>query len=79
MEIQQFLNLSALIILYFNDYLTNISLNYFENDNKYPIIISFFIKEKIKFKIEISDGDKIIMNRNIIYKKILLLNQNLPM
>ena len=73
MEIQQFLNLSALIILYFNDYLTNISLNYFENDNKYPIIISFFIKEKIKFKIEISDGDKIIMNRNIIYKENIII------
>ena len=52
--------------LYFNDNLKKVDLYYnFETTIKSPIIVSFFIKEKIKFNIEIlEDGNKII-NRNI--------------
>ena len=36
-------------------------------------IISFFIKEAIKFKIEISDGENNIINRNINYKENIII------
>jgi len=64
------------IFLYFNKELQNVTLLYkFENsDLKYPIIISFFIKEKIKFRIKISDeNNNIIINKNINYKENIII------
>jgi len=63
--------------LYFNKSLKNINLNYnFESNStiKSPIIVSFFIKEKIKFEIKISDdsgSDNIY--RNISYKENIII------
>ena len=68
------------IFLYFNNGFKSIKLIYqFKNiiiNNNQPIIVSFFIKEKINFKIEISDQKKIILQIELlIIKKILSLNQ----
>ena len=67
------------VFLYFNNVLKLINLLYkFENnDIEYPIIISFFISEKIKFKIEISDGKNIITNRIINYKENIIIKAEL--
>ena len=62
--------------LFFNNDLQNATLLYkFGNrDLGYPIIISFFIKEKIKFRIKISDEDNyIIINRTINYKENIII------
>ena len=60
--------------LYFNNCLKKINLIYsIKNKNRSPIIISFFIKEKVKFKIEISDGKNIITNRIINYKENIII------
>ena len=62
--------------LYFNKDFKKIILIYnFEEINiEHPIIISFFIKEKIKFKLEITDGEnRIIQNRNINYKENIII------
>ena len=61
--------------LYFNDSLKKVDLLYnFENTIKSPIIVSFFIKEKIKFNIKIlEDGNNIIINRNISYKENIFI------
>ena len=63
------------VFLYFNNALKLINLLYkFENnDIEYPIIVSFFIKEKIKFKVEISDGENNITNRIINYKENFII------
>ena len=64
------------VFLYFNKNLKNIILLYkFEKrDLKYPIIISFFIKEKIEFRIKISDGNNnIIIDRIVNYKENIII------
>ena len=64
------------IFLCFNDNLNLINLIYYfgDRDIQYPIIISFFIKEKIKFKIEIShEHKKSIINRIINYKENIII------
>ena len=65
------------VFLYFKKgELEKIKLLYkFENsDLGHPIIISFFIKENIKFKIEISDNkNNIIITRNINYKENIII------
>ena len=63
------------IFLYFNNELRKVNLLYeFKNSSiEHPIIISFFIKEKMKFKIKISDNQKTIIERNINYKENILI------
>ena len=63
------------VFLYFNNALKFIKLIYnFQNSEiEYPIIVSFFIKEKIKYKIEISEDDKNIINRIIDYKENIII------
>ena len=63
------------VFLYFNNVLKLINLLYkFENnDIEYPIIISFLISEKLKFKIEITDGENIITNRIINYEENIII------
>jgi len=65
------------VFLYFSDFLKQIKLLYnFDKKNNmdHPIIISFFIQEKIKFKIQISDEEKNITNRIINYKENIIIN-----
>jgi len=59
------------IFLNFNEFLTKIKLvyNFIENNDDNPIIISFYIKEKIKFKIEISDDDEKNITNKIVDEK----------
>ena len=61
--------------LYFNKSLEKINLLYESNkdDIKSPTIVSFFIKEKIKFNIEISVNKTIIINKNISYKENIII------
>ena len=66
------------VFLYFNEILKNITLNYSANNNEYPIIVSFFIKEKIKFKIKITDNEKTIKERNINYKENIIIKPENP-
>ena len=61
------------IFLYFNNDFKSINLFYGNSNIKQPIIISFFTKEKTKFKIEISDQIKII-NKIINYKGNIIFN-----
>ena len=63
------------VFLYFNNILKKINLIYeFENVNiDHPIIVSFYIKEKIKFKIEVSVGERNIINRIINYKENIII------
>jgi len=60
------------VLFYFNDRNTNLNLTYNYNNNENPIIISFFIKEKARFRIECNDGEEKI-NKTIYYKEILLI------
>ena len=60
------------VFLYFNDILKKINLvyNFNKSNAEYPIIASFYIQEKIKFKIKISDNkNKIIIEKIINYKE----------
>jgi len=61
--------------LYFNNDLKKINLQYkFTKSNiGYPIIVSFFIKEKAKFKVIISADEKKIIDRNINYKENIII------
>ena len=61
--------------LYFNNDLKKINLvyNFEERNIEYPIIVSFFIKEKTKFKVEVKDGENNIMERNINYKENIII------
>ena len=64
------------VFLYFNNELKQIKLLYTfkNNNNEHPIILSFFIKEKIKYKIEITDDKKNIkINRTINYKENIII------
>ena len=53
------------ILFYFNDSTTNLKLIYNHDNNGNPIILSFFIKEKERFRIECNDGEEKI--NKIIY------------
>ena len=63
------------VFLYFNDKFKKITLRYIfeKSNNENPVIVSFFIKEKIKFKIEISDNTKKIIKRTINYKENIII------
>ena len=61
------------VLLYFNADLEKINLTYINSNFGDPIILSFFIKEKIKFKIEISENKKNIINRTINYKEYIII------
>ena len=59
------------VFLYFSDILKEINLvyNFKQNNNEHPIIVSFYIQEKVNFKIKISDNkNKIIIEKIINYK-----------
>jgi len=60
------------VLFYFNDKTTNLTLNYNYNNNGNPIMVSFFIKEKARFRIECNDGEEKI-NKTIYYKDTLLI------
>ena len=60
------------ILLYFNSDLKSIQLVYANSNIEQPIIVSFFIKEKIKFKIEISNQKNKIINKIINYKENII-------
>ena len=62
-------------LLYFKDKITNLRLIYNHNSNENPIIVSFFIKEKTRFRIECNDGEEKI-NKTIYYKETLLIKPN---
>ena len=59
------------VFLYFNNILKKINLVYNNNNNniEQTIIVSFFIQEKVKFKINISDDEKNITNMIVNYKE----------
>jgi len=60
------------VFLYFSDILKEINLvyNFKQNYNEHPIIVSFYIQEKVNFKIKISDNkNKIIIEKIINYKE----------
>ena len=59
------------VFLYFSDILKEFNLvyNFKQNNNEHPIIVSFYIQEKMNFKIKISDNkNKIIIEKIINYK-----------
>ena len=60
------------ILFYFNDKITNLILIYNHEINNNPIIVSFFIKEKARFRIENIDGEEEI-NKIIYYKETILI------
>ena len=60
------------ILFYFNDNTTNLKLIYNHDNNGNPIIVSFFIKEKARFRIECNDGEEKI-NKIIYYKETILI------
>jgi len=66
------LNEKEPVLFYFNDKTTNLSLYYNYNNNGNPIIVSFFIKEKARFRIECNEGEEKI-NKTIYYKETLLI------
>ena len=61
------------VLFYFKDNVTRLNLIYIHNNNKNPIIVSFFIKEKTKFKIKYNDGKEEI-EKFIYYKENILIN-----
>jgi len=66
------------ILFYFRDEVPRLKLIYNHNnnnENENPIIISFFIKEKVKFRIECYDGEEKI-NKTIYYKETILIKPN---
>jgi len=64
------------ILFYFRDEVQKLKLIYnHNNNNENPIIVSFFIKEKVKFRIECYDGEEKI-NKTINYKETILIKPN---
>ena len=63
------------ILFYFRDNVPKLKLIYNHNNSEKPIIISFFIKEKIRFRIECNDGEEKI-NKTIYYKETILIKPN---
>jgi len=69
------LNEKEPVLFFFKDKITNLRLIYNHNKSENPIIISFFIKEKARFRIECNDGKEKI-NKIIYYKETLLIKPN---
>ena len=64
-------------LLYFNNNLTEIQLSYELNKNGiYPVVLSFFIKERVKFKVTVSDGKQNLFSKVIAYTDKILVNPN---
>ena len=63
------------VLFFFKDQIPNLRLIYNHNNNESPIIVSFFIKEKTRFRIECNDGEEKI-NKTIYYKETLLIKPN---
>ena len=64
-------------LLYFNQNLTEIQLLYdIIKAEKYPIVISFFIKERVKFEVIVSNGKENIFSKTIAYTDKILINPN---
>ena len=61
------------VFLYFNNDFKSYELLYNNNNIDQPIIVSFFTKEKIKYKIEISGDGKNIAYRTINYKENIII------
>ena len=67
----------ASTLLYFNNNLTEIQLLYELNKTEiYPIVISFFIKERVKFEVIVSNGKENIFSKTIAYTDKILINPN---
>ena len=60
------------ILFYFNYSIKKLKLIYNHDNNRNPIIVSFFIKEKARFRIECNDGEEKI-NKTIYYKETILI------
>ena len=60
------------ILFYFKDNLTRLKLVYNYSNDGGPLIVSFYIKEKTRFKIECNDGKENI-NKIIYYKEHILI------
>ena len=69
------LNEKEPVLFFFKDKIPNLRLIYNHNNNENPIIVSFFIKEKTRFRIECNDGEEKI-NKTIYYKETLLIKPN---
>ena len=63
------------ILFYFRDEVPKLQLIYNHNNSENPIIISFYIKEKARFRIECNDGEEKI-NKTIYYKETILIKPN---
>jgi len=62
-------------LFHFNDDMPSLKLIYYYNNNGNPIIVSFFNKEKARFRIECNDGEEKI-NKIIYYKETILIKPN---
>ena len=62
------LNEKEPLLFYFKDNITKLNLIYNHDNNKSPIIVSFFIKERVRFTIECNEGEELI-NKAIYYKE----------
>ena len=64
-------------LLYFNQNLNEIKLKYELNTNSiYPVVFSFFIKEKVKFKVTVHNEKKDLFSKVIAYTDKILINPN---
>ena len=64
-------------ILNFNNSLNEIKLSYELNKSEqYPIVVSFFIKERVKFEIKVNNGEDQEFNKIIYYEDKVLINKN---
>ena len=62
------LNEKEPVLFYFKDNITKLNLIYNHDNNKSPIIVSFFIKERVRFTVECNEGEELI-NKTIYYKE----------
>ena len=69
------LNEKEPVLFYFKDNITKLNLIFNHDNNKNPIIVSFFIKERVRFTVECNEGEEII-NKTIYYKETILLKPN---
>ena len=69
------LNEKEPVLFYFNENIQNLNLIYNHNNNENPIIVSFFIKEKTRFRIECNEGEEKI-NKIIYYKETIIIKPN---
>ena len=64
-------------LLYFNNNLEKIQLIYLLNKTEnYPKVISFFIKERVKFEVIVSNGKENIFSKVIAYTDRIIINPN---